>query len=181
MSLAGPPAGLIITPGASADRDHPTLVAIDEGLPEIEVVRLTLGTTSVNKAQKLIVEAAEGLADRLSVAPDRIALGGRSFGGRSCSMAVAAGLPAAGLVLLSYPLHPPGKPENLRVEHFGDIGVPILFLSGDRDPFGSPEEFAEHVPAIAGPVTVEWVTGAHAPKGKDDEIVARVRRFLGLD
>ena len=42
-----------------------------------------------------------------------------------CSMAVAQGLPAAGLILLSYPLHPPGKPENLRVEHFPDITVPV--------------------------------------------------------
>jgi predicted alpha/beta-hydrolase family hydrolase len=181
MILDEPPSGLILTPGASADRDHPTLVALDEGIPEVEVVRLTLGTTSVNRAQAIIVEAATALADRIGVAGDRIALGGRSFGGRACSMAVAAGLPAAALVLLSYPLHPPGKPDALRVDHFPDITVPTLFLSGSKDPFGTPGEFAEHVPAISGPVGTEWITGAHAPKGKDDEIVSVVRRFLGVD
>ena len=51
-------------------------------------------------------------------------------------MAVAQGLPAAGLILLSYPLHPPGKPENLRVEHFPAITVPVLMISGKSDPFG---------------------------------------------
>jgi predicted alpha/beta-hydrolase family hydrolase len=65
-------------------------------------------------------------------------LGGRSFGGRMCSMAVAEGLPAAGLVLISYPLHPPGQPEKLRTEHLPNIEVPCLFISGTRDTFGSP-------------------------------------------
>ena len=65
-------------------------------------------------------------------------------------MAVAEGLPAAGLVLLSYPLHPPGKHENLRTEHFPELHVPCLFVSGDRDPFGSPDEFAVATKAIPG-------------------------------
>ena len=47
-----------------------------------------------------------------------------------CSMAVAAGMPAAGLVLVSYPLHPPGRPDRLRTEHFGSLNVPCLFVSG---------------------------------------------------
>lgn len=181
MTTGGAPAGVILTPGASADRDHPTLVALDDGLPEVEVVRLTLGTTSVGRARARIVAEAEALAERLDVTPERIALGGRSFGGRACSMAVAEGLAAWGLLLLSYPLHPPGKPENLRVDHFGAVGVPTLFLSGRSDPFGRPDEFASHLPAIAGEVTTEWIDGGHAPKGQDAEIVAIVRRFLGLD
>ena len=65
-----------------------------------------------------------------------IALGGRSMGGRMCSMAVAEGLPALGLVLISYPLHPPGKPDQLRTEHFPRLSVPCLFVSGTRDAFG---------------------------------------------
>src|SRR5690606_12325423 len=92
-------------------------------------------------------------------------LGGRSYGGRMGSMAVAEGLPAAGLVLLSYPLHPPGKPERLRVEHFGAIRVPTLFVSGDKDPFGTPDELAEHVAAIPGPVTTVMLPGAHDMRG----------------
>ncbi|MGI9016211.1 MAG: alpha/beta hydrolase family protein [Euzebya sp.] len=178
--LAKPPAGLLLTPGASADRDHATLVAIDDGISEIAVERLTLGTTSIAKAVRLVEEAARALAHRLGVDTDRVALGGRSFGGRACSVAVAQGLPAAALVLLSYPLHPPGRPDRLRVEHFGDIGVPTLFLSGRKDPFGSPDEFAAQIPAVAGPVTTTWINGSHAPRGQDPTIVATVRAYLGL-
>jgi predicted alpha/beta-hydrolase family hydrolase len=179
--LSHPPAGLIVTPGASADRDHATLVAIEEALPEIAVERLTLATTSVNRAVEKIVAAGEALARRLGVEPEEIAFGGRSFGGRACSVAVAEGLPAAALVLLSYPLHPPGKPDNLRVDHFDRIKVPTLFVSGERDPFGSPAEFAQHLPSVAGPVDVEWVPGNHSPKGQDPAICARIRTFFGID
>ncbi len=177
MTLTEPPAGLILTPGASADRDHHTLVALEHALPELAVRRLTLGTTSIAKAVRLIIAEAEDFAAALDVDPSHLALGGRSFGGRACSVAVAEGLPAAALALLSYPLHPPGKPESLRVDHFGSLTVPTLFLSGDRDPFGSPEEFADHLGVIPGPVTVEWVGGGHAPKD-DDAVVDGVRRFL---
>lgn len=171
------PAGLILTPGASADRDHPTLVAIEQGIPDLAVLRLTLGTTRVPKAVEAIRQAGAGFADELGVAPGRIAYGGRSFGGRACSVAVAQGLPAAALVLLSYPLHPPGKPDNLRTAHFPDIGVPTLFVSGFEDPFGSPDELDEHVPAIRD-ATVEWVAGGHSPKD-NDPVVEHVRSFLG--
>jgi predicted alpha/beta-hydrolase family hydrolase len=181
MSLSAPPAGLLLTPGASADRTHATLVALDEGLPELKVERLTLGTTSVPRAVTKIVDAAAAMAEELDVPPERIALGGRSFGGRACSVAVAEGLGAAGLVLLSYPLHPPGKPEKLRTEHFPDLDVPCLFVSGAKDPFGRPDEFDAHVGAIPGSVRQEWVVGAHAPKGKDGEILGHIRSFFGLD
>lgn len=173
------PAGLILTPGASADRDHATLVALDDALPEIEVERLTLATTSVNNAVTKIVDAANGLADRLDVSLDRIALGGRSFGGRACSVAVAGGLPAAALILLSYPLHPPGKPDRLRVDHFPSISVPTLFISGMKDPFGTAEEFQEQVGAITGSVRFEWIPGNHSPKGQDPAICELVRDYLG--
>ena len=109
-------------------------------------------------------EAAAWAAE-LGVPTDRLILGGRSYGGRMCSMAVAEDLPAAGLVLLSYPLHPPGRPEKLRVEHFGQIEVPTLFVSGDKDQFGTPDELAEHVAAVPGPVTTVTLPGAHDMRG----------------
>jgi predicted alpha/beta-hydrolase family hydrolase len=173
------PVALIVTPGASADRDHPTLVAIERGLPEIVVRRLTLGTTRVPTAVSKIVEAGTELAAELGAPPTKIAYGGRSFGGRACSVAVAGGLPASALVLLSYPLHPPGMPDNLRTDHFPDIDVPTLFASGRKDPFGKPEEFAEHVGLIPGQTTIEWVDGNHSPKD-NDQIVVIVRDYLGL-
>ncbi len=80
----------------------------------------------------------------------QVFLGGQSYGGRQASM-LAAEDPAiaAGLLLLSYPLHPPGKPERLRTEHFPALRLPVLFVSGERDPFASPDELrsaAELVP-----------------------------------
>ena len=181
LRLGDPPAGLLLTPGASADRDHATLVAIDEGLPEIAVERLTLATTSVKNAVGKIRVAAEALAGRLDVPADRIALGGRSFGGRACSVAVAEGLPAAALVLLSYPLHPPGKPDKLRVEHFERLAVPTLFVSGTKDPFGTAPEFEAATATIAGPVRFDWVPGNHSPRGQDGAVTALIRDFFALE
>ncbi len=167
----------MLTPGASADRDHHTLVAIDEALADLPVLRLTLATTSVPSAVKKITAASAEFADELGVPLDRLAYGGRSFGGRACSVAVAEGLPAAALVLLSYPLHPPGKPDKLRVDHFPAIGVPTLFVSGRKDPFGTPAEFEQHVLTVGGATIVEWVEGNHSPKN-DEPVIDHVRNFL---
>jgi predicted alpha/beta-hydrolase family hydrolase len=72
-------------------------------------------------------------------------------------------LPALGLALISYPLHPPGRPDQLRVEHLPRLGVPVLFVSGTRDPFGTPDELQEHAQRVTGPVTFSWVeTGDHS-------------------
>ena len=107
-----------------------------------------------------VVTSAEALAHTLGVPSRRVALGGRSMGGRMCSMAVAEGLPAAALVLVSYPLHPPGRPEKLRTEHFAALDVPCLFVSGTRDAFGTPDELESATAAIAGAVTHHWIDGA---------------------
>jgi len=81
------------------------------------------------------------------------------MGGRICAQVVGAGLPAAGLVLVSYPLHPPGQRERLRTSHFGALEVPCLFVSGTRDAFGAPEELEAAAAAIPGPVTHVWLDG----------------------
>src|SRR5437868_15346044 len=95
------------------------------------------------------------------------------MGGRICSMAVADGLPSAGLVLLSYPLHPPGKPDTLRIDHFPALDVPCLFVSGIKDQFGTPDELEHHTAAIPGPVTHVWLDGAgHRPERREPEIAA---------
>lgn len=79
-------------------------------------------------------------------------------------MAVAQGALAAGLVLLSYPLHPPDKPDKLRTAHFGHIDVPCLFISGTRDPFATPAELELHANQIPAPVTLRFIDGArHDP------------------
>ena len=113
------------------------------------------------------------------IRPGRLALGGRSMGGRMCSIAVADGLPAAALVLIAYPLHPPGKPDSLRVEHLPRIAVPCLFVSGTRDPFGSPAELEAATDTMAAPVTHHWVDGkGHDLKGSDSAVAAVVRDWL---
>lgn len=86
----------------------------------------------------------------------RIMLGGHSYGGRQATM-LAAEEPgvADSLLLLSYPLHPPGKPEQLRTAHFPALRTPAVFVHGTRDPFGSPEEMKAVLPAGARLVLIE--------------------------
>ncbi len=180
MTLLGRvPAGLVLTPGASADRDHSTLVMIEEALPEVPVLRLTLATTSVPRAVTKVIDATTDFAAELDADLCDIVLGGRSFGGRSCSVAAAEGLGVGGLLLLSYPLHPPGKPDKLRVDHFPDIAIPTWFISGEKDPFGTAAEFEEHIAAISGKTTIEWVGGGHSPKNAQErDVVERTRAAL---
>ncbi|MDQ1403793.1 MAG: uncharacterized protein QOG03_2109, partial [Actinomycetota bacterium] len=122
-----------------------------------------------------VVDGAAGLAASAGVEPAELILGGRSMGGRICSMAVADGLPAAGLALISYPLHPPGRPDRLRVEHFPGLSVPCLFVSGTRDAFGSRAELEAATQAIAGPGTHVWIEGGdHGLRKKDPEVAAAV-------
>ena len=175
-------AGLVLAPGASATRDHSSLVAIDEALaPEgIVVERIDLPSSRPGpKVLSTITGAAAALADRTGLPAARIALGGRSFGGRMCSVAVADGLPALGLVLVSYPLHPPGRPEMARTEHLPRLGVPCLFVSGTRDAFAAPEELEAATGAITGPVTHVWVDGGdHGLRRRDAEVAAAVREWM---
>jgi len=185
--------GLLLFPGAGSGRESPPLVAVDEavapGLGDgpVPVVRADFpyrreGRKAPDRAPKLIAcvrDEAASLVEATGIAPDSLALGGRSMGGRMCTMAVAEGLPAAALVLIAYPLHPPGKPEKLRIEHFPQITVPCLFVSGTRDPFGTPDQLTEHTVAIAGPVTHEWVEGGrHDLKGTDAPVAATIRDWL---
>lgn len=180
------PGALLLTPGAGADRDHHTLVAVADAVAPLPVARIDFpyrreGRRAPDRAPKAIAcirEEAAALVSEAGIAPDRLVLGGRSYGGRMCSLAVAQGLPAAGLVMLSYPLHPPGKPDQLRTDHFGSLELPCLFVSADRDPFGSPDEFADAIAEIPGPVTQVWVSGGHDPRNQDDAIAEAVRTWL---
>jgi len=185
--VATPKAGaLLLTPGAGASRDQHTLVAVEQAVRPLPCARVDFpyrlqGRRVPDKPPVAIAhlsEQAAALTTAAGVAPDRLVLGGRSYGGRMCSMAVAQGLPAAGLVLLSYPLHPPGKPESLRVDHFPDIAVPVLLISGRTDPFGSPAEFEHHLACIPGPVTQIWLTGGHDPRNADGTIGRAVVEWL---
>ncbi len=97
-----------------------------------------------------------------------------------CTLAVADGLAAAGLVLISYPLHPPGRPDNDRSAHFPALKVPCLFVHGTRDPFGSPDELTAATSTIRGRVTHVWIDGGrHDLKGADKDVAAAVVKWVG--
>ena len=137
---------LLLAPGAGSDRNQSTLLSIEAAVAPMPVARVDFpyrkeGRRAPDRAPKLLAsltdDARAFVAER-RIRARRLALGGRSMGGRMASMAVADGLPAAALVLVAYPLHPPAQPEKLRVEHLAAIDVPCLFVSGTRDPFGTP-------------------------------------------
>ena len=178
LAYQGPKRGadraVLLAHGAGADMHAATLTTVADALADAHVPSLRFnfpytaeGRKAPDRLPKLLAsmrEAAQTLSTLAKVAPDRIVLGGRSMGGRVGSL-LAAGedgeaWPALGLVLLGYPLHPPGKPENLRVDHFGALTMPTLFVSGTRDAFGTPAEFDAHVGAIPGPVTMHWLETA---------------------
>ncbi len=182
-------AALVLTPGASAGRDQSSLVCIDTALAAcgVRVERIDFpyhlaGRRAPDRPDVLVatvVAAAQSLAAELGVPSTRIALGGRSMGGRMCSMAVADGLPAAALVLVSYPLHPPGKPDRPRTEHLAALDVPVLFVSGTRDAFGTRDELEAATASIRGPVTHVWIDGGdHGLRGKDDQVAAAVQSWV---
>jgi uncharacterized protein len=136
--------GVLLAPGAGGDLDGDGLVALAALLAELghPTVRVNLpyreaGRRAAPRADRSVepyrrvLAAAQAHVD----APGPWVLGGKSYGGRVASLAVAQGQPAAGLVFYGYPLHPPGKPERLRVDHWPHVTAPCLFLQGDRDPF----------------------------------------------
>ncbi len=101
---------------------------------------------------------ARSVEQRLGQVP--LILGGRSMGGRTASMLVADGEPCAGLLLLAYPLHPPGKPDKLRVDHLPKITVPVLCMNGTRDSFSTREIMDATVARLGSRWRMHWIDGA---------------------
>jgi len=97
---------------------------------------------------------------RTALGARRLTLGGRSMGGRIASQAVAAGLAADGLVFLAYPLHPPGRPEQLRDRHLPAVEPPMLFVQGTRDDFARPDLLEAVVGRLGDRATLHRVEGA---------------------
>ena len=114
--------------------------------------------------------------------PGRIFLGGHSYGGRQASMLCAEESEfASGLLLLSYPLHPPRRPEQQRTQHLPDLHTPALFVHGTRDPFGSIEELQHAIKMIPGKTKLIVVEGAghdlgFKGKSKREELPGEVLR-----
>lgn len=183
------PGGLVLFHGAGGDRDHRLFLKLEDEL-DIPVARCNFpyrekgpGRRPPDRMPKLIESIhahVEAVAAEWKVDPATLVLGGRSMGGRAASMAAALGLPVAGLVLLSYPLHPPKKPEKLRTDHFPDLDVPIILVQGHSDPFGKAPEFAEHLGAIPGPIEQVWLerTGHDPVEKHDPTVIAAISNWL---
>lgn len=162
---------LLLTHGAGGNRDTPGLIALAEGLAarNIRALRFNLPGAEAGRRRPdspgratSCIEAVVGWA--AGRYPGPLFLGGRSFGGRMASMVLAdpgaeTRGQVAGAVLLAYPLKPPGKTEvpPQRMEHLARIGIPMLFVSGDRDPF-APPELLDPVAVSAG-AHVRWIAG----------------------
>jgi predicted alpha/beta-hydrolase family hydrolase len=114
-------------------------------------------------------------------ARDNVAVGGHSYGGRVASLAAAEpGAPYAGLVLFSYPLHPPGAPErtDARIAHWPDIRCPVLLLSGEADPFAKIDLLRAAVPRLAHAELVTYPRLGHTLKPVLDDALDRAAAFL---
>jgi len=188
--------GLVLTHGAGGNADAALLVAVAEAFSArgVAVLRSDLpyrqarprGGPSPSGAAR----DREGLRAALRVLRERVSgrlfLGGHSYGGRQASMLLAAEPAlASALLLQSYPLHPPGRPRDLRIAHLPDLRVPTLFVSGTADPFGSLAELDKARELIPGRTAMLAVSGGHdlgwSGKRRDATLPGRIAEaFLEL-
>jgi predicted alpha/beta-hydrolase family hydrolase len=187
-------AGVVLTHGAGGNCTMPLLVAAATAFAEAgyDVLRCDLpfrqrrpnGPPSPSGAATDREGLRQAVAALRALGPQKIILGGQSYGGRQATM-LAAEQPdlVTALMLFSYPLHPPGKPERLRVEHFPRLQVPCVFVSGTVDLFGAPAELRDAISAI--PALTEMITidgaGHDLKRGRFDlvPVVAAVSRACG--
>jgi len=188
-------AGVVLTHGAGGNCAAPLLAAAAAAFSAAGLTALRVDLPFRQKRPKGPPSPAGAAADRAGLAravaalraivSGRIILGGQSYGGRQATMLAAdePGL-AEALLLFSYPLHPPGKPERLRTEHFPRISVPGLFVHGTADPFGSIAELRQAVRTIPAPTEVLAIEGAghDLRRGRFDlgAVVVVARSQLGL-
>lgn len=164
---AAPRAGitLILAPGAGAGQKSPFMARFAAAIAArgIDTVtfdfpyreegrRIPDGNATLEACWRAVIDAIGG-----RLAPgEKIAIGGKSMGGRIASQVAASDAAGAvlALVLLGYPLHPPGKPQQLRTAHFPRLRVPSLFIQGARDAFGTPAELDAELGAAGVPATL---------------------------
>ena len=167
--------------GAGAGQTSPFMVRFAAGLAErgLDVITFNFlyteqGRRAPDRGPRLeacyraVVDTTR--AGRPDVASRPLLIGGKSMGGRIASQIVAAPqgpeVDVAGLVLLGYPLHPPGKPDRMRDAHLPQIGVPLLVVQGSRDSFGTPDELR---PVLASMKD----TRLHVVEGGDHSLAIR--------
>jgi len=164
-------AGMVLTHGAGANCRAQLLVAVAEALCAAGMVvlrtdlafrrRKPFGPPSPAGAAEDRAGLREAVQRMRGMVAGPVYLGGHSYGGRQASM-LAAEEPgvADGLLLLSYPLHPPDKPAQMRTAHFADLRTPAVFVHGTKDPFGTPAEMQSAISVIPARTRLIFVEGA---------------------
>jgi uncharacterized protein len=184
--------GLVLTHGAGANSSSPLLINIASAFAEagIVVLRCDLPFRQLRRfgppRPGEAIRDREGLQRAASVlrqhVPGRVFLGGHSYGGRQASMLCAENPEwADGLLLLSYPLHPPRHPEQLRTQHLSNLHTPSMFVHGTRDPFGTMQELETALKLIPAKCLLIGAEGAghDLTRGlRMEEIPARFTEFL---
>lgn len=177
--------GLALTHGAGSNCEAPLLKALAEAFARagMWVLRYDLPYREARPhGPPFPAQAArdrEGVRQAVAAMRQRskrVIAGGQSYGGRQSSMAAAEDPTLVdALLLLSYPLHPPGKPDRPRTAHFPDLHAPVFFVHGTRDPFGSVEEMRAALRLIPAPTELMIVEGAPhgVPPATAGEIVRR--------
>jgi predicted alpha/beta-hydrolase family hydrolase len=159
----------LLAHGAGTEQDHPMIVALRDGLADGGFPVLTFNYPYTEAGRKRpdpparlqLCHASVARWFREEVDPQMV-MAGRSMGGRMASMLAAAGQPCVGLILFSYPLHPPGRPEKLRKDHLSDIDVPVLSILGTRDALAGMELYDRWVRPLPNVTTVEVEDGDHS-------------------
>jgi predicted alpha/beta-hydrolase family hydrolase len=164
-------AALILGHGAGAGQDSSFMTEFARALAALGADIITFNFLYIEQRRRLpdrapmlaacyrtVIETAR---DHVESARHALFIGGKSMGGRIATEVAAADadLPLAGLVLLGYPLHPPGRPERLRDAHLPAVSRPMLFVQGSRDGFGTPGELAPILGRISPPPTMHEVVG----------------------
>jgi uncharacterized protein len=191
--------GLIITHGAGGNAQMPVLIALAEAFAGAGFMVLRCDLPFRQQRSFGPPRPGDAARDRLGLknavvalrglgGVKRLFLGGQSYGGRQASMLLADESVADGLLLLSYPLHAPSKPDQPRTQHLPQIKVPVMFVHGTRDPFGSIEEIEaarKLIPAKTLLVPVEGSGHDLGFKGKSKRealpsmVVTEFLRFFG--
>ena len=163
---------LVLGHGAGAGQDHPWMRKVAQALADRDIRVVTFdfpyvadGRSVPDRAPVLEAAFASVWIEAAAGRPGPMFAGGKSMGGRIASQVAARGglVPApAGLVFFGYPLHPPAKPAQRRDAHLSSAGAPLLFLSGTKDPFGSPEEFSALVDGLNAATLELFVGGDHS-------------------
>ena len=161
---------LILGHGAGASQTSSFMTSFASGLADRGIDAITFNFLYSEQGRRLPdpndrLEACwcamiEAVRERLDAGEDRLAIGGKSMGGRIASQVAATGIAGlAGLVFLGYPLHPPGKPDRFRSAHLPDVKAPMLFVQGSRDAFGTPDELRPIIAPLEPPADLYIVEG----------------------